>query len=628
MPLRDDLLQPVPGDNPSGKNLRYDRVYDQIKEARTEEDDSIPARGWERQAKKADYNLVIKLAGETLATKSKDLQLAAWLGEAHIKREGAPLLSPVISLLLGLQKDFWDTLYPEIDEGDASLRTVPLQWAANRYAALVYGLPLTRSGVDFYAYKAARALGSEAAATSDAARTARAAAIKRGQITSEEVDAAIAHSPKSFYADLHAAFQEAREGLETLSLYCEEKYLDDGPSFRKLRDGVDEVDNVVNSLLAEKRKAEPDVIDSAPEPEAEAAPLPPADVPLPEAVAPAAAVPARAPAAAAPAAPAGQFGEPQSWDEASSRVHACAAYMSAQRPGSPVPYLLHTSVRWGELRKHGAVPPMDVLAAPATEHRQALKLAYAEKAWTDLLEKSMRVLSEPCARAWLDLHRYIWMATREMGYTAFSAMVVKSLQSLLADYPEMTSWPLTDDTPVANADTLAWLDEVVRVESAAPAEASSRPAPTHAPMPAVPFFSQAPPSENGSGDATAPQSGSSVFEEAAALAANGQLHAAVQMLTRDALQQPSGRMRYQRKTQIAQLCLAAGNTNVAAPILQELIAEIERRNLDSWESGDMVAKPFALLLQCMDGGIESPDRSTIFSKLCLIDPTVALEMLP
>lgn len=63
MPLRDDLLNPVPGENPSGKSLRYERVYDQIKEARTEDDESIPTGAWQRQVKKADFLLVIKLAG-------------------------------------------------------------------------------------------------------------------------------------------------------------------------------------------------------------------------------------------------------------------------------------------------------------------------------------------------------------------------------------------------------------------------------------------------------------------------------------------------------------------------------------------------------------------------------------
>ena len=78
MPLREDLLEPIEGEDPSGPNLNYDKVFDQIKEARTEDDDSIPAGQWGRSAKKADRALVIKLAGETLAKRTKDLRLAAW----------------------------------------------------------------------------------------------------------------------------------------------------------------------------------------------------------------------------------------------------------------------------------------------------------------------------------------------------------------------------------------------------------------------------------------------------------------------------------------------------------------------------------------------------------------------
>ena len=104
MPLRDDLLNPIPGDNPSGVSLRYERVYDQIKEARTEDDDSIPTGAWARTIKKADYNQVIKLAGEALASKSKDLQLAAWLTEAHVKKEGIGLVQPCFKLMQDLQE--------------------------------------------------------------------------------------------------------------------------------------------------------------------------------------------------------------------------------------------------------------------------------------------------------------------------------------------------------------------------------------------------------------------------------------------------------------------------------------------------------------------------------------------
>ena len=80
MPLNvDELLQPIPGDNPSGADLRYDPVYDEIKEARRQEDDEAPQGEWARERKIAEWPVVIKLATEVLANKSKDLQLAAWL---------------------------------------------------------------------------------------------------------------------------------------------------------------------------------------------------------------------------------------------------------------------------------------------------------------------------------------------------------------------------------------------------------------------------------------------------------------------------------------------------------------------------------------------------------------------
>lgn len=615
MPLREDLLQPIPGDNPSGKNLKYDRVYDQIKEARTEEDSTLPSGAWERTAKRADTNLVLKLAGDALATKSKDLQLAVWLCEAYIKREGAPVIQPVLTLLLDLQREFWPTIYPEIDEGDTGLRAVPLQWAANRYAALVYDLSLTKSGITYHTYKSARALGYEADALNNEAKTkARAEALKRGNLTAEDVDDGIAASPKSFYVTLDESLQGARDVLEDLAMYCEEQYGDDGPSYRKLRDSLEEVHNLVNSLLNDKRSVEPDVI-AAPEPEPEPEPVPVA-VAAPVAAAPAP-VAASAVAVPAPAAAKSAVGSSslQSWDEAVTRVEACAAYMHSQRLGSSVPYLLMSSIRWGELRKHGPTPPLDVLVSPPSEIRSGLKMAYTEKAWADLLSRGMAALQDPSARAWLDLHRYLWNATKEGGYVPFAAMIVTAVRGILADYPEMPQWSFMDDTASANADTLRWIEETVlagvETRAAGAAEAAPPPPPVQAPMQI-----QMPAADSdGPPDA---------FIEAASLAAAGKLGAATALLSRDASQQPSGRMRYSRRMQIAELCLAGGNTAIATPILRELIDEMERRNLESWEAGDLITKPLALLLRSQNGSMDAAEREALFTRLCRLDPSVAL----
>ena len=618
MPLREGLLEPIPGENPSGKNMRYDRITDQIKEARTEDDSTIPTGAWERQVKRADYKTVVKLAGEALATKSKDLQLAVWLGEAHIKMEGSALVQPVLSLLLDLQKEFWPTIYPEIDEGDVSLRAVPLQWAANRYATLVYELPLTRSGLNFPAYKAARAIGYEAdAVNNEAKQKTRQEAIGRGTPTSEDADTSIAETPKSFYVALDENLQSSRDVLEELALYCEEQYLDDGPTFRKLRDSLDEVHNLVNSLLANKRALEPDAV-AAPEPE----PVPVAVAPVtpaPVAAAPAAvavAAPAAVPAAARPAG--GFAAAPQSWDEASDGVQALASYMHSQRPGSSVPYLLHTSIRWGELRREGPKPPLSLLVGPSSDQRSGLKLAASENAWADVLGRAMVALPEPCSRVWLDLHRYLWQATSKSGFMQFADAIVYSVRQILIEYPDMPQWTFMDDTAVANAETLKWIEEQVQIDAPAPAPVDSfafepppPPMPIAIPMPVVVAAAEGPPD---------------AFVEAASLAASGQLSAATSLLARDAAQQASGRMRYSRRMQIAELCLAGGNAGVATPILRELIDEMERRNLESWEAGELITKPIALLLRSQNGSMEPAERATLFTRLCRLDPSAALDL--
>ena len=456
VPLRDDFLNPVPGENPSGASLRYERVYDQIKEARTEEDESIPSGDWQRQVKRADYALVIKLAGEALATKSKDLQLAAWLTEAYVKREGISLIQPCFKLMQDLQEQFWDTLYPEIEDGDAGMRAVPMEWAANRVATLLREAPITRDGLNSYQYKESRAIGYEADTEyNDAKREARERAIADGKVTGEDWDKAFASTPKSFYVNLDESIRSSTETIDTLQVFCEEKYGDDGPGFNKLRTALEEVGQVINSLLNEKRKLEPD----EPEPAAaeEAAEV--------EEVEPETEAEVEAVAEAAPVAKAKKVksvsAEPTDWDDAIGRIQVCAQFLQKDRPSSPVAYLLQAALRLGEMREQGSYASYDFLVSPSTETRQNLKRLASESNWEELLSAAVAAAGEPCGRAWLDVHRYIWRASYEAGHSAISASVIATLQALLKDIPELPTWTLNDDTPTANPETQRWLEEMV-----------------------------------------------------------------------------------------------------------------------------------------------------------------------
>jgi type VI secretion system protein ImpA len=258
MPLRNDLLNPIAGENPSGQNLRYAPIYDKIKEARREDDDAAQGE-WKIERKVADWPFVVKTIGETLATKSKDLQLAAWLTEALLKTQGLGGLRDGLDLLKGLIEGFWDTLYPEIEDGDLEMRVAPLDWVGGRLDRGVKDAPLTRGGYSWFVYKESRKVPNEEEAGGSSAKSeVREAAVADGKLTPEEFDKSFDSSPKAYYVQLAADFDSALESLEALDGLCGEKFQEVGPSFGPLRQSLEEVKQAVRIFLQKKREKEPD----------------------------------------------------------------------------------------------------------------------------------------------------------------------------------------------------------------------------------------------------------------------------------------------------------------------------------------------------------------------------------
>ena len=145
----DALLAPIEGENPSGESLRYAGTYDEIAEARRA-DDNLNQGAWQTELKYADYRKVIELAVPALTSRSKDLQIGAWLSEALMKQHSFAGLRDSLKLLTGLQENFWDTLYPEIDEGDMSGRANAVSWFDTQASLGVASLPFT--GGEGYSY--------------------------------------------------------------------------------------------------------------------------------------------------------------------------------------------------------------------------------------------------------------------------------------------------------------------------------------------------------------------------------------------------------------------------------------------------------------------------------------------
>jgi type VI secretion system protein ImpA len=468
MPLRDDLLDPITGENPSGADLRYDPVFDQIKEARREEDDTLPAGDWDRPTKKADHRQVVKLTGESLAKRTKNLRLAASLVESQFKLDGLAVLAPSVEFLRELQEKFWDTLYPEIDEGDLQLRVNEIERAARQLGLYLGQLPLTTSGLTPADYRESRLVGYEADATTEDRKKARAAAIEGKKLTAEQFDKAAAATPKAFFVETRAALDEAIDQASRLDQYQRDAYGEQYPDLSPLVTALDAAGNVINVLLNERRKIEPDPVATFEKmAQWQNEPGSPAFSIDQNADTFSMKMPAGIDGNATHAMPKPQtvttvqdICEPQ---DAYSLIVSCAQFLFEADIQSPVPYLVCAGLRLGETRRQRAVPEPGFAVGPTAQTRQSLRVFAMGGAWVDLLRAALPVMAEPCARAWLDLHRYIWRAAQESGAGALACAVSGTLRELLKLRPEVRHWTLEDDTGAANPETQAWIDtEVLR----------------------------------------------------------------------------------------------------------------------------------------------------------------------
>ena len=599
MPLPEGLLNPIPGDNPSGKNLRYDPVYDKIREARREED-ALPQGDWSREVKKADYPTVIKLTTEALANKSKDLQLAAWLTEAAMMRDHVAGLREGLELLRGMMEKFWDTLYPEIEDDDVEFRAAPIGWVGSKLDGMVRRLPLTKSKLDCFKYQESRRVGYEAdAAASEEKAAARAAAIAEKKCTAEEFDEAVRATGDAYYEKLSGDLVATLESMQALEAFSDEKFGRDAPNFANLRGALEELQDVVKQYHqpAEAAEAGGEIAES-------------------ESRESAAEVPGTAGTAAAPAKKkAALSAEPADHDDAMQRLATVAHFLRRESAANPVPYLMLRAMRWGELRASGTSLNAAMLEAPPTEKRTAIKKMSMDGDWAGVLENAEQVMALPCGRGWLDLQRYVVKACESLGseYEPVAAGVRAELKALLTDYPDLLNASLMDDTPAANPETQTWLRETILPPAQAPAPAE----PEYVPAPVAPA-----PAESAKGDA-APD----VVEIARKAARAGRVQEALGLLTREIGNERTGRGRFQRHIQLANICLETKHEAIAYPILAELAEEIERRKLAEWEEPSIVAQPLALLYRCAEKlGRDDAEKEKIYQRLCRLDPGQALSL--
>ena len=602
MKALDEFLEPISEDQPGGPNLRYDPVCDEIKEAR-KEDPELPQGEWKRERKVADWGKVVSLCETVLAERSKDLQVAAWLTEGLIRREGFSGLHLGLRLLIRLHEDFWDHLHPELEEpDDLEFRAAPLEWVGQYLDPALDTVPLNAEGYSFLEYDEARRIGTEEDAEKDASKkAARKEAIDARKPLLEDFESAFLETPKPWYKDFVADIEGCREALKELDGLCDERYEDVAPSFMALRDRLEESARVADRLLKRKLELEPDPPE---EEEAAAVDGEEGDTGGAASAGSDASTPAGGGTASVTSGGTAQAPTLDSWDGAAAGAAAAAAFMRQDNPTSPAPYLLLRGLRWGELRTGAEDLDPRLLEAPPTPTRTRLKSLLLDRKWKELLEAGEEVMATPFGRGWLDLQRYVVTALDNLGpdYDRVVHAVHQSIRSLLEDVPDLLDMTLMDDSPTANRETLQWLESDVLGEEGAGAATRV----------------SASPARRERGDPHA---------RAMDRLRSGDPRQAVELLMQAAAQEQSARAKFLRRSEATRIMVSEGMEAVALPILQEMMELIERHSLEDWEAGETVAQPLSLLYTCMDRTqADAGKKEELYLRICRLDPLAGMRL--
>jgi len=328
----DALLAPVPGENPSGENLQYSGLHDEIREARRADDD-VPQGDWVRELKVADWDKVLQLATDSLSSKTKDLQIVAWLGEAEASLNGFPGLRDTLKLAAGFLETYWETLYPEIDEGnDLEARANALAWLDRQATLSIRKVELTKrpgANYSFVQFEEAKQYDFPADTSKLSAEALqqleqkRAVAQQEGKVTGEEIRKARSETRRAFYEQLFADVEECWAAFTSLDRAMDRRFERQTPGLGDLQKTLDAIRTTLDKVVKEKRIEEPDAAELA------------------------AAAGGEEGAATGAAGVAG--GAIRARDQALAQLAQVADYFRRTEPHSPVSYLVQRAISWGQM---------------------------------------------------------------------------------------------------------------------------------------------------------------------------------------------------------------------------------------------------------------------------------------
>jgi type VI secretion system protein ImpA len=117
------------------------------------------------------------------------------------------------------------------------------------------------------------------------------------------------------------------------------------------------------------------------------------------------------------------------------------------------------------------------------------------------------------------------------------------------------------------------------------------------------------------------------WQEAETLVRSGHVDKGLARMVQLAALETTGRSRFQRRLLLAEACLASQRPRLARSILEELAEQIDKHQLENWESSETISNVWTRLYKLYKQSTDTDDQDkgrTLYERLCRLDPWQAL----
>ncbi|MBD3317598.1 MAG: hypothetical protein GF344_17555 [Chitinivibrionales bacterium] len=534
----EELLEPISDNAPTGENARVTGEFNELL--------SFVVNRARQADFRPQYREAAKKATKLLRERGKDLGVAVRLIEAGIDSHGFAAVADGLLLINGLLSRFWEGVFPEAEDNDCEARANEL----SKLEELV--IPRLRAK---YGEAHEYAPGF------------------RDRQTAERE---------------HSIFAAMISALDELDRFTYEKFDDQAPNLGELRKALEiyqrrvqaeyqvylDQDNAAKSAAAAEKE---NMLSAALQEEQARAEEVARQKEYQERLQSMPKIPV----------------EPQSVDDACSRLDTVAWYLVEAAPSDPLGYLVNRARRWFSPAFKGE----DGCLSP--EKRMEVAQLVSGKKWKDVLRKSESAFVSG-GHKWLDLQRFAVEAARRQGlnYAGVADAICDATSSFLKKKENVPDEQLPDLTPAASPETKEWL---LGIKSARLEPNQDAPV------------------------ASGTDSFTQEVNRAREVANKGDLSGAVRILDEQARKAGSGRERFIWRLHIAELCVDYNLARIAIPGIEELVRTVDGEELAEWEDRQLLSRVYRVGHQGylkLYGPQKAPaDKVDFFhDRICLYDP--------